>query len=452
MDQSAESSATRPAENKSGMGRMIAYAVGNLPSGIVMGVMNAWLMYYFCPPAEAGRKPFLAPALFGLLLFLLNIPSAIADPVVGHLSDATRSKLGRRIPYVLWGTPILAISFVAMWFPPVAGESMANAVWLVATVFVFYISFTAVVNPYLAIMPEVWTEQKERMTVSSLMAATGGIATMLSFAAGMLIQGLSAGIAVFGFTLNGYTFTAVLGGVATLIFTAPVLLWIREKPHSANKEVPYSILRSGWQTLKNPAFVPYIISVSLIATSTNLIIAMMPYQVKVMAGSGEGMSGALLAGLIVLGMALFPVVIKVSEKYPRRKLYTWSALMIAIVLPFMYFVGKIPGLPPLIHLGILMVLIAPTVAVFLVVPRTLLADVMDHDEKLTGYRREAMYNGMEGLITKMASGLAPLVMGSLFSAFGNTTINPLGIQLCPIAASVMALGAFGAFLFYPLKK
>ena len=121
-------------------------------------------------------------------------------------------------------------------------------------------------------------------------------------------------------------------------------------------------------------------------------------------------------------------------------------------LSALVFSGMVPGVSPLVHLALLLLLIAPLVSVFQVVPRTILADVMDHDEKLTGYRREAMYNGMEGLITKMASGLAPLIAGTLFSIFGNTAAQPLGIRLCPLAGSVMALAAFVAFLFYPLKK
>jgi glycoside/pentoside/hexuronide:cation symporter, GPH family len=428
------------------------YSLANFPTGLVMGVMNTWLMYYYCPPGDSGRTPFLEPALYGFLIFLLNIPSAVADPTIGHLSDRTRSRWGRRIPYMLFGAPVLALSFILMWFPPTKGISSANAVWLIVTVLAFYLSFTAVVNPYLAIMPEVWTTEKSRMSVSALMAVTGGLGTLGSFAAGVPIEALAAGVILFGFHLDGYTAVAIVTGLLTLIFIYPSAIWIRETPHDETKEVPFSILRSGWETLKNPAFLPYIISISLLQTSTNLVIAMMPYQVKVLAGSTEGMAGALLGALMVLAMLLFPLVNRLAEKIARWKLYLFSCLGLTAVLPFLYFTGKIPGIPPLVYLAILLLGIAPVVSVFLVVPRTLLADVMDYDEKLTGFRREAMYNGMEGLIAKVSSGLAPWIMGTLFSIFGNDAIRSKGIQLCPVAGCVLAMIACVAFLRYPLRK
>jgi GPH family glycoside/pentoside/hexuronide:cation symporter len=118
----------------------------------------------------------------------------------------------------------------------------------------------------------------------------------------------------------------------------------------------------------------------------------------------------------------------------------------------MYFADMIPGISPLIYMSVIIVLMAPFVSIFLLVPRTLLADIMDYDAKITGYRREAMYNGMEGLVTKIAQGLAPLIMGGLFTWFGNTAQNPLGIKLCAVSAGGLAIISFIAFMFYPLKK
>ena len=76
---------------------------------------------------------------------------------------------------------------------------------------------------------------------------------------------------------------------------------------------------------------------------------------------------------------------------------------------------------------------------------------MDYDQKLTGYRREAMYNGMESLIGKVAIGLAGPIMGFMFSHFGYTEGHSLGIGLSALTGSILTFLAFGAFLFYPFK-
>jgi Na+/melibiose symporter-like transporter len=87
----------------------------------------------------------------------------------------------------------------------------------------------------------------------------------------------------------------------------------------------------------------------------------------------------------------------------------------------------------------------------LIIPRTILADVMDHDIQRTGFRREAMYNGMEGLLQKIAMGLVMLALGALFQVFGYSEESPLGIVLSGAAASIFAILGFVAFLFYPFK-
>jgi len=434
-----------------GFGKRLAYAIGFFPAGLLSGLMGAWLMYYYCPPADSGVAPYIAPGVFGFLMFLLNIPSAIADPTVGFLSDRTRSRWGRRLPYILFGTPIMALSFVLMWFPPARGGGTVNVVWLAVTVLVYFLSFTAVVNPYLAIMPEIWQSVKGRMSVSSLMSVTQGVGMLLGLAIGPLITRIPQSTA-FGVEINGYRITAVIAGFLTFGAFLPTLFWIRERPHSEKKEVPFNFVRSGWETLKNPAFLPYLISVALVNTSTTIIIAMMPYQVKVLAGGSEEVTSALLGGLMVLAMLLLPVVNILVDRIPRRTLYLVCCGGMAVIISLLYFARYNIGISPLAFMTIILFVSAPFVSVFLVVPRTLLADVMDYDEQRTGYRREAMYNGMESLIGKLPVGLAPWVMGMLFARFGNTAAAPLGIQLSSVAAGGITVLALVAFLFYPLRK
>jgi glycoside/pentoside/hexuronide:cation symporter, GPH family len=429
-------------------------------------MVGAWLMLLYCPP-EADRPHLMTASAFGAVMFLLGIPSALADPIVGHFSDQTRSRWGRRMPYIIFGTPFLVLSFVLMWFPPVQGLSTANTVWMAVTVLVFYLAFTAVVNPYLAIMPEVWQSDSSRVSVSVWMSVTNGIGVLFASLAGLLIAAIPAGEHVFGIPMNGYTVTALFFALATVVFTYPTAIWVRETPHSADKEVPFSIFRSGWETLKNPAFLPYLGAVTFINTSTTLVVALLPYQVKVLAGSTEGAAGVLMAVLMVLAIACFPLVDKLAARVSRRSLFLGCCLLLGAILTGMYFMGVVPNTPielavaPLgIHLAVpgrllfgvfMLALAAPAVAVFLAIPRTLLADVMDYDQKRTGYRREAMYNGMESLIAKVAIGLAPAIMGFLFDRYGYTVDRPQGIQYSALAGAVLTFLAFLAFLKYPLR-
>jgi GPH family glycoside/pentoside/hexuronide:cation symporter len=98
-----------------------------------------------------------------------------------------------------------------------------------------------------------------------------------------------------------------------------------------------------------------------------------------------------------------------------------------------------------------MVALGPFVGAVLVLSRVLISDVIDADEQRTGLRREAMYFGMQGLLTKVSFGVGPLLATWLFATFGNTADEPLGILLCGPVAGVLALLGWLAFRRYPLE-
>ena len=83
--------------------------------------------------------------------------------------------------------------------------------------------------------------------------------------------------------------------------------------------------------------------------------------------------------------------------------------------------------------------------------RALGPTLLDADFERTGLRREAMYFGMQGLMTKVSFGVGPLIATQLFDAFGNTAEHPLGILLCGPVAGVLGVAGWLAFRRYPLN-
>jgi GPH family glycoside/pentoside/hexuronide:cation symporter len=293
--------------------------------------------------------------------------------------------------------------------------------------------------------------------VSAWMAGFNALAQIFAFVGfGLAIDTFMEGGNVFGFHIpDGFKLAAVAGAVFTLLGFLPCMLKVKETPHAEDKEVPYGLLEAGWQTLKNPAFLPYIISGSMLYAAQFMITAALPFLVvtKVVDDpkSGDLIASFILLGLVVMTMLMFPFAEAVSRRFKKTQLYIASLASFAVLIPLATLAGSIPGIPAMAHLVVIMALIAPGLAVGLVIPRAILADVMDHDTKRTGYRREAMYNGMEGLIQKIAGGLAPLLQGFLFSAYGFSRDQSLGIVLTGAAAGVLSLIGLIAFLKYPLK-
>jgi GPH family glycoside/pentoside/hexuronide:cation symporter len=164
----------------------------------------------------------------------------------------------------------------------------------------------------------------------------------------------------------------------------------------------------------------------------------------------ESWAGIALGVIVLVSALAFPVVEALSRRFGKATVFRWGGLGYVVVFPLMAAIGLGP-VDPLVAGLILFTLAGLPTATLLVLPRTLLADVIDQDERLTGLRREAMYNGMSGFFEKLADMLAFLVSAQLFEHFGYSSGEPLGIRLVgPTAAAFVVIGLIG-FRRYRLR-
>lgn len=435
--------------------QILAYSFGNFPSTAALVALGTWLMHLYAPSVdEAGAVIYVRPEVYGLILFLVMIPAAIADPLVGYISDRTQSKMGRRIPFIMWGLPLLLLGFVAVWFPPVHGTSWINMVFLAGTTLLFYLGFTVVVNPYFALMPEVVTEDGQRVSVSTWLAVFGSLGQVFAFMGfGLLIDKLHSGTLANIHIGDGYKVAGLLVGLLLILGFLPLIAMVHETPHSSQKEVPFTFWQACKETMKNPAFLPFVGPAALTGAAMALMQIAMVYIVKVVLGRSEELVGYLLLGMTAATMAFYPIASMLGHHRQKRQLFLLSLVLFVLILPLFVVLGWVsdPHMKQ-VFLWVLVVAIAFPVALFTVLQPAMLADIMDHDTGLTGYQREAMYNGMQGLIQKIGWGLAPLFQGLLFWGFGNTVERPWGILLAGVVSAILCLAGGIWFLRYPLKK
>lgn len=436
--------------------QILAYSLGNFPSTAALVALGTWLMHLYAPSAdEAGAIIYVRPEVYGLVLFLVMIPAGIADPLVGYLSDRTHSKMGRRIPFIVWGLPLLVLGFIAAWFPPVQGTSWINLVFLTGTTLMFYLGFTIVVNPYFALMPEVATEDGQRVSISTWLAVFGSLGQVLAFMGfGLLIDKLHTGITLANIHISdGYKIAGLLVGLLILLGFIPLIALVHETPHSSRKEVPFTFWQACKETMKNPAFLPFVGPAALTGAAMALMQIAIVYVVKVVLGKSEDLVGYLLLGMTAAIMAFYPLASFLGHRWTKRRLFLLSLAMLVVIFPMFMVLGLVVDQQiNLVLLWVLVILLAFPVAMFTVLQPAILADIMDHDTGLTGFQREAMYNGMQGLIQKIGWGLAPLLQGLLFWGFGNTIERPWGILLTGVVSSVLCLAGGIWFLRYPLNK
>ncbi len=457
------------------------YSLGNFAQGVGPAVVIGWLQYFYTKSeftldgniVREGNA-FLSYAAFGFIAGGARLMEAVSNPVYGYISDRTKSRRGRRKPFIMFLAPVLAFSFVAMWFPLYPVAHLINGVWLALMLGIFWLSYAGVVGPYLSLLPEITPYQDERIKLSEIMGyfEVGGM-LVATIGAGMVIEGFSGGLNLGIIRIaDGYKVLAITVGIMTLVCFWFSIRYITETPHSSSKEVPFNFTEAVRYTFRNSLFKPYVASVAFFRIGIDSVIISMPYMIVKVLGKKEDLAGIMQGVVIVFSLILFPVVSKLSTKYGKKIIYNLGLLGFAIGLPLLFFTGSVPffgkitiGILSLFgiifenrliaeqmaHLIVILGIISFPISTAFVLPRAIFADVVDNDEKGTGYRREAMYNGMEGIISKSAAAIVPVITTQLFSIFGATSDRPMGILLVGPVAGLLVFFGFLAFQKYPLK-
>jgi GPH family glycoside/pentoside/hexuronide:cation symporter len=452
----AEAIAATPAaaapELSTGAG--LAYASGTLGMSLFPSFLASWQIYYFAPPADSGRVVHASAITIGIVNLIGQIVHSLADGLIGHASDRTRTRWGRRIPWILVSSPICAAAFIGIWWPPGSTASWINVAWLVALRAVMWIAYTGAFGPYCALLPEI-SQGARRIRISVFMALFEVLGTILATAvAGAIIEGARDGATLGPLHVSdGFKLAAIVTGSIALVAMLASIAAVRETAHDASKDVKYSLWRAIVRTFENPAFRPYAASFVAFRMSLLAVLTLLPYQVNVVLGldDAEAAAGTLQMVIVLGAVLLFPLVDRLARSRGKWRVMRWGFLGFAVVMSAGALVGRLPFGSPLAQAYAIYGLSTFPVATLLVLSRPILADVIDHDAALTGYRREGMYNGVEGLVTKLAEGVGPLVATALFALFGATRDQPLGVVLVGPVAAVFCLAGWWLFRGYPLR-
>ncbi len=434
------------------------YAVGILGAALPSLLVGAWFLKY-CASGEGGFV--LGAERAGALLFAGRIFDAVIDPLVGTASDRARTRFGRRLPFIAAGAPLLALGVAGLYTPPPAG--LAPVPWLALALGALWLGYTLAIAPYLALLPEVFPDARERFSVATLM----GVADL----AGNVLLLAAAGFAVRGI---GYRALAAVVAVAAVAALLPTLVLVRERgvpPPAAGARASARAaiaaeVRSWLAILRGPAFLRYVVARTGLLASVSAIVAVTPFLAEVVLGRGEGTAGLLQAWVVVLAGLAFPLLGRFAARVGPAAVFRAGLLAFGLLLPALLTLGPSPA--PLAHAAVLYALAAFPVACAFVLPRALMADIIEEDGRRTGARREGLYFGLEGLLTKAGTGLGPLIVGASFALLGDAGAGgggsggdgAAGAAAAPSIAAVLGVGPLAAvpallgwwaFRRYPLR-
>ena len=457
--------------------QMCIFAVGQLGWSTLSGIISAWLVTFYLPAKEdiqLGAKQYIIPGLviggfltvLGLITALSRVFDAVSDPLIASLSDRSKNKRGRRIPFMQYAAIPLAIVTVLLFCAPVDGISGWNIAWISIFIVLFYLFMTLYCTPYNALISEFGKTQDDRMFISTAISLTYFAGTLLAYTpfafAGLLRESV-------GFAWAHRICFIVLAVIAAVCMLIPTFL-LNEKEFVDTAPSNANMFKSLASTFKNKDFLTFSGSDLMYWVGLTLFQTGLPYYVKVSMGISSAFTMYFLGGMTVLSAAFYPVVSKLVKKFGKKKLTIagFFGLALAYIIATLIGVlgtaensgllgiGKIPG----VVFGVLICVIAAfPMALLGIIPQSIVADVAEADGVTTGENREGMYFAARTFAMKFGQSLAMVLFTSLAiigttqnsdsneivaSTLGMTIVGAVAVAFCILGAVIL--------MFYNEKK
>lgn len=394
-------------DTKAGAGRLsiatkAGFGVADLGGNLFFTAMGFWALNYLTDTVA------LPAAAAGIALMIGKVWDAVTDPMMGYVSDRTKTRLGRRRPYILGGAVPLALS---MWFffsNPGLSSPLQLTLWAVFALCLVNTMYTIVNIPYSALTPELTQDYNERTSLNGWRFSFSLVGTILGAVAILPIVGAFPTKSA-GFSAAGLFMGAVMAVSALITFFA-----VREPGHET-REIPTEGLVSTYKAVfANRAYVILIVAYALNILAINFVQSSLVYYFKYIFGQ-EGMTMYALGALLVVSILTIPVSIPVSKKIGKHVTYILGFAILAASCVLIFFTGHLFGVAYVVGL---MCLAGLGLGFALVAPWAMVPDTIEWDAKHTGNRKEGAYYGMWTFISKLGQALSLGVSGLILSASG----------------------------------
>ncbi len=368
--------------------RDILYSMGNISSNLAGQAVGTFAIFYY---SDVLRTPV---EWISLAMVLYGIWNAINDPLFGQISDRTRTRWGRRIPYVRFLSVPLAIAFALLWMPPFkAGSGMPLFWYYLGIMFLFDGLFTVVILNWTALFPEMYASLEDRTRVSAWRQVLGIIGLILGVAIPPLIYGS------LGWPAMGAIFAVIIA--LCLLLT---LAGSRENPAFA-EEPSLPLGQALKATFANRSFLTYVLASLMIQFTFTMLTATLPFYVKYVLHGAEAQTSMLLGAIFAVALPMIYIWSRLTARYGARRTLMLSVAVYGLFLTPLLFVNTVwQGVATT-------ALVGGGIAGILLLLDVLIADVIDEDELKTGLRREGMYFGVNGFMIRLGISLQAVLMG-----------------------------------------
>lgn len=355
----------------------LAYGAGSIGAGIFSTIPGLLLLFYLTDTLGVPA------GLAGLAIVVPKLWDIITDPIVGAWSDRSRSRWGRRRPFLLAGTLTLPPCFIALFAAPV-GDPMLAFAWVLIAFCLAAAAFTLFQVPYAAMPAEITADYHERTT---LIAYRMAFVTLGVLAAGALAPAL---IKAGGGGPAGYLQMSVVLALVSMAAMLVAFLGTRHAPRTEAVAHTLGLRAQIGVALANRGYRRLLVAYGLQCVALGAVLAAVPYFVRYTLGGDEGVVTLLFVCLVAPAIVTMPLWTAISRRRGKRFGYVLAALIFAVMAASLIFSG--PG--PLALVGAQVGLLGVGFAGLQVFPFAMLPDLIDADARATGLRREGVFTAL----------------------------------------------------------
>lgn len=423
------------------LGTKVGYGVGDFAANLVFQSIMLYLMYFLTDVFLVGAS------MAGTIILVSKLWDAVSDPMMGYISDRTRSRWGRKRPYLLFGALPLGVGLVLLFGSPPVPEEWRAAYSAVAFLFVCT-AYTVVNVPYGALTADMTHDSGERSRLT-------GFRMFFAILGTLMVAGATRPlVSLFSDEASGFRGTMAIFAVVVVVLTWVTFAVVREQGSDGDSDDRVRLADVVAVVSTNKPFILLTLGMVLHMTALGVLAAMVNFFFKYNMAREDFVPVAFLA-MFATAAVVLPLWVLLSGKLGKKWAFSLGMGLLTLVLVALFFVRDFDPwvLLPLFVAG------GVGLSTLYLCPWSMVPDTVEFSQWKTGLRREGMLYGIFLFSQKGAAALAGFVVGQGLDLSGylpNVVQTPgalLGIHvLMTLVPAALIVGGVVLISFYPLSE
>ena len=382
--------------------RKVGFGLGDIYGGGSGVIIGFYYLYFLTDIIRINA------ALAGIVILISKGYDAVTDPFEGIITDRTRTKLGRRRPYLLAGIPLVFVSFFLLFYPVDFNDEITRFVFVIFSYLFFSTVVSIVMVSYNALASELSLDYHERTSISSFRIFFSTFSSILCAVLPLEI------VKMFPNVHQGYVAMAAIFG---LLFALPFIVTffsVRERKEFQGEIRPFSWRATFVEPFTVRTFVVVLMMYILAFVAMDAVSSIVIYFMKYYLGRGDEanyVSGALLVSQV----ASLPFYVWLSRRTSKKVGYLVGAVVWLGAMLFSF--ALVPGGASWVAYAFAVIVGLGTGGIVVMI-YAMFPDIPDVDELSSGQRREGTYSALVTFLRKLSSAVALFMVSNSLAVAG----------------------------------